>query len=294
MQTSKFGAVKQGVVELKRYRGREYSYLKVALGRSVKKGGAIKIGRGVYFIPSPENVSKLLALTDRKVVYQLVESIYEEFHRDLKLLLVYGSYARGDFDSKSDVDVLVVAKGDGHGLADMLSKKLGVKVDLKVITELYFKRLMVVEPKVHFWLREGIVFDEAGLAKDIYPLGRIGIYEALQNARAQIELSQGADISEKGYYLLVALRELLTLKHALDLDFDYKNVRAEFERVAGEGALEILRSKRSAGVSGEQLNRLKKIVDELYSKLERKYKGLGESLGDIYIKKFVRWQREQT
>jgi predicted nucleotidyltransferase len=281
------------MIELKRYRGREYSHLKVALGRSVKKGSAIKVGRGVYFIPSPENVSKLIALADRKVIYQIVKSTYEEFHRDLKLVLIYGSYARGDFDSKSDVDVLVVAEGDGRGLANRLSKKMGVKVDLKVITEQYFKRLMVVEPKVHFWLKEGIVFDEAGLTKDIYPLGRIGIYEALRNARAQIELSQEADVA-KGYYLLVALRELLTIKHALDLDFDYKNVKEEFMMLAGKDALEILRSKGSSGVSGKQLVRWKKLVDELYSELERRYKGLGESLGDLYIKKFVRARREQT
>jgi len=294
MQTPKFSAVKQGIVELKRYRGKEYHYLKVALGRSVKRGGAIKVSRGVYFIPSPENVSKLLSLADRRVIYQVVKSVYEEFHRDLKLTLIYGSYARGDFDPKSDVDVLVVAEGDGRGLADRLSKKLGVKVDLKVIAEPYFKRLMVVEPKVHFWLKEGIVFDEAGIAKDVYPLGRIGIYEALQNARAQIELSQEADIPEKGYYLLVALRELLTVKHALDLDFDYKNVKDEFVRAAGRGALEVLRSKGSAGVSGEQLKRWKKLVDELCLELEQKHKGLGEGIGDLYIKKFVMGQREQT
>lgn len=294
MQTPKFSAVKQGIVELKRYRGKEYSHLKVALGRSVKKGGAIKVGRGVYFIPSPENVSKLLSLADRRVIYQVVKSVYEEFHRDLKLVLIYGSYARGDFDHKSDVDVLVVAEGDGRGLADRLSKKLGVKVDLKVIAEPYFKRLMVVEPKVHFWLKEGIVFDEAGIVKDVYPIGRIGIYEALQNARAQIELSQEADIPEKGYYLLVALRELLTVKHVLDLDFDYRNVKDEFVRAAGRGALEILRSKRSVGVGGGQLRGWKKLVDELYLELEQRHKGLGESIGDLYIKKFVRGRREQT
>ena len=287
MQTPKFGAMK-GVVELKKYRGREYSYIKVALGRSVKTDGAIKIGRGVYFVPSPENVSKLLAIADRKIIYQVVKSVYEEFHRNLKLVLIYGSYARGDFDSKSDVDVLVVADGNGRGLVDKLSEKLGVKVDLKVVTEQYFKRLMVVEPKVHFWLKEGITFDEAGITKDVYPIGRIGIYEALQNARAQIELALEADFSDKGYYLLVALRELLTVKHVLNLDFDYKNVKNEFVKVAGGDALEIFRSKRSKGVSREQLRMWEKRVDELYLGLEQAYKSLGESLGDLYMKKFVR------
>jgi len=287
MQTPKFGVVK-GVVELKKYRGKEYSYAKVALGRHVKNGSAIKVSRGVYFVPSPENVSKMLALADRKIIYQVVKSVYEEFHRNLKLVLIYGSYARGDFDPKSDVDVLVVADGNGRGLADRLSKKLGVKVDLKVISEGYFKRLMVIEPKIHFWLKEGITFDEAGIAKDVYPIGRIGVYEALQNAHTQIELSQEADISEKGYYLLVALRELLTLKHALNLDFDYKNVKDEFVRVAGRDALEILRSKRSKGVVGEQLHMWEKRVGELYLELERAYESLGEGLGDLYMKKFVR------
>jgi len=106
MQTPKFGAMK-GVVELKKCQGRGYSRIKVALGRSVRTGGAIKIGRGVYFVPSPENVSKLLALADRKIICQVVKSVYEEFHRNLKLVLIYGSYARGDFDTKSDVDVLL-------------------------------------------------------------------------------------------------------------------------------------------------------------------------------------------
>jgi predicted nucleotidyltransferase len=287
MQTHKFKTVK-GVVELKEYRGREYSHIKVVLGRSVKTGGAIKVARGVYFVPSPENVSKLLALADRKIVYQVVKSTYEEFHRNLKLVLIYGSYARGDFDSKSDVDVLVVADGDGRGLSDRLSKKLGVRVDLRVITEQYFKRLMVVEPKVHFWLREGITFDEAGIIKEVYPIGRIGVYEALQNARVQIELAREADFSDKCYYLLVALRELLTLKHALNLDFDYKNVKNEFVKVAGGDALMILRSKRWKRVGREQLRMWGKKVDELYSELEQTYKSLGESLGDLYMKKFVR------
>jgi predicted nucleotidyltransferase len=288
MRTSKFEIMKQGVVELKKYRGKEYSYAKVALGRSVKRGSAIKVSRGVYFIPSPENVSKLLALADRKIVYQVVKSAYEEFHRNLKLVLIYGSYARGDFDSKSDVDVLVVADGNGRGLADKLSKKLSVKIDLKVITEQYFRRLMVVEPKVHFWLKEGITFDEAGITKEVYPIGRIGVYEALQIARAQIELAREADFSDKGYYLLVAIRELLTLKHALNLDFDYKNVKNEFVKVAGGDALEILRSKRGKGVGREQLRAWAKRVDELYLELEQAYKSLGESLGDLYMKKFVR------
>ncbi|MEW5994862.1 MAG: nucleotidyltransferase domain-containing protein [Candidatus Hadarchaeota archaeon] len=285
--------ISKGTVELRKFGGENYPYLKVTLGRLVKRGAAVKVRRGVYFIPSPENVSKLQALRENLAVYQIVRSIYSEFHRDLKLVLLYGSYARGDFDKKSDVDVLVVAKRGAKDLANRLSKQLGLRVDIRVISESYFKRLMVVEPKVHFWLKEGLVFDEAGVTKEVYPVGKIGIYEALRSAELQLELSRAADTSsKKGYHLLVALRELLTLKHALGLDFDYRNVKEELAEVAGRGAIEKLRGRGKSSVTGGELHRWKLSAEKLYLGLKRVYGKLGESIGDLYVKKLVRHEHE--
>jgi predicted nucleotidyltransferase len=279
----------KGTIELRKFRGEGYPYLKVTLGRLAKRGAAVKVRRGVYFILSPENCSKLQALRENRALYQLVKSIYAEFHRDLKLILLYGSYARGDFDERSDVDVLVVAERGARDLASRLSEQLGLRVDIRVVGESYFKRLMVVEPKVHFWLKEGIVFDEAGIAREVYPVGKIGVYEALRGARLQLELSRAADTSSrKGYHLLVALRELLTLKHALDLDFDYQNVKKELAEVAGRGAIEKLRGRGESSVAAEKLREWKSSVEKLYLELKRTYDKLGEGLGDLYVKKFVR------
>lgn len=285
--------IPQGSVELRRFRGRSYPYIKVTLGRLVKRGMAFKVKRGVYFIPSPENLAKLHALGRANIISKIVRSIYAEFHRHLKLILIYGSYARGDFDERSDVDVLVVADRGAPSLPEELSRRFGRRVDIKILSPAYFKKLMVIEPKVHFWLREGIVFDEAGITKDVCPIGKIGVYEALRNAETQLELSRSAAaLSRKGYHLLAAIRELLTLKHAIALDFDYRNVRAELRELVGESAVEKLRSMGRAKVTGEEVRSWKKLAGELHRELKHVYQKLGENLGDMYLKKLMGRGRE--
>jgi predicted nucleotidyltransferase len=282
-----------GNVELKRFSGKNYPYLKVTLGRLVKKGVAVKVRRGVYFVPSMENISKLQALRKNQAIYGIVRSIYAEFNRDIKLVLLYGSYARGDFDRISDVDVLVVAERKTRELANELEKRFDLKLDIRVVSESYFKRLMVVEPKVHFWLKEGVVFDETGVTREIYPIGKIGIYEAIRNAEIQLELSRDAGTSsKKGYHLLVALRELLTLKHALALDFDYRNVKKELIELAGERALKKLRSRGTLDVTGAELSRWRGLAERLYSELKQMHEKLGENPGDLYMKRLVRHGHE--
>ncbi len=289
------GAISKGTIELGKVMGSDYPYLKVTLGRLVKRGVAFKIRRGVYFVPSPENVSKLMALRENPVLDKTIKSIYAEFNRGLKLALIYGSYARGDFDKRSDVDVLVVADGRAGDFAEKLGERLGLKVDLHIVSEPYFKRLMVVEPKVHFWLKEGILFDESGISKEVYPIGKIGVYESIRNVELQLEISREADDpSKRGYHLLVALREILTLKHALDLDFEYRNVKKELVGLAGGAAMEKLRRHGKAAVTRKELLLWGLLAEKLFLDLKRSYVRLGEGIGDIYMKKIVGRGHEQV
>lgn len=133
------------------------------------------------------------------------------------------------------------------------------------------------------------MFDEAGITKEVYPIGKIGVYESLRSAELQLELSRTASTSsKKGYHLLVALRELLTLKHALDLDFDYRNVKKELVELTGGGAIEKLRQRGKSSLTGGELRRWNSLAEKLYLDLRQLYRTLGESLGDIYVKRLVR------
>ena len=51
---------------------------------------------------------------------------------DLVKILMYGSYARGDFDADSDVDIAAIVKGDRQILQNDLKKVWDVSSDLEL------------------------------------------------------------------------------------------------------------------------------------------------------------------
>lgn len=51
---------------------------------------------------------------------------------DLVKILMYGSYARGDFDADSDVDIAAIVKGDRQTLQNNLKKVWDVSSDLEL------------------------------------------------------------------------------------------------------------------------------------------------------------------
>ena len=51
---------------------------------------------------------------------------------DLVKILMYGSYARGDFDADSDVDIAAIVKGDRQTLQNDLKKVWDVSSDLEL------------------------------------------------------------------------------------------------------------------------------------------------------------------
>lgn len=51
---------------------------------------------------------------------------------DLVKIMMYGSYARGDFDADSDVDIAAIVKGDRQTLQNDLKKVWDVSLDLEL------------------------------------------------------------------------------------------------------------------------------------------------------------------
>lgn len=51
-----------------------------------------------------------MPVTVRDVVYEFAKDMKRLFGADLSKVLVYGSYARGDYTENSDVDVMVLVK----------------------------------------------------------------------------------------------------------------------------------------------------------------------------------------
>jgi len=92
----------------------------------------------------------------------VIENVVREARRDFKEfadecmgILLYGSYARGDCSSRSDIDICVV-KPAAETFKRML-EKLGGKYDLKVFEELpLFVRVDIVKNHVRIYAKDEI------------------------------------------------------------------------------------------------------------------------------------------
>ena len=83
-------------------------------------------------------------------------------------IIVFGSYARGDADEKSDLDLLVIERGVPDKAAEYLKMhravgSIGVGVDVLVYSEEEFERRSQVAGTLLYWAKkEGkLVYDAA-------------------------------------------------------------------------------------------------------------------------------------
>ena len=273
-------------------RGISYASARVTLTRLQKKHDVIRIGRGKYRSLDPETKAKLERLGSKnKILLNLVTAIYEEIPGP-KMILMFGSQARGDADHLSDVDVLIVSnRGMGMGgrkkLQEKLSTRLEKHVEIKVISENQYRKWLMLEPKMRFWLREGTILDECGLSREIYPISKIGLLEALDFVALQLELSNRGRATT---HLFTALKELLTLKHALNLSYDTKKLKQEMRTILGKNLSAKLRAiskGKQMKLSHSEISTLKGAVSELYPAVSKEVERLGENEADLYLRRNV-------
>ena len=274
-------------------RGITYASARVALTRLQKRHGVLRIGRGEYRPLDQEIRAKLERLGSKnEKLLDLTVTLYEKLPH-LKMILIFGSQARGDADDLSDIDVLVVSD-PGMGMRERkrlqreLSDRLGERVELKVVSEAQYKKWLMLEPKMRFWLREGIIFDECGLSREIYPISKIGLLETLNFVALQLELSKrgGGDAG----CLFIALKELLTLKHALNLNYDTMKLKREMWGLLGKNLCMKLRAiskGKQLKLSSSETSTLKRAVSKLYPGVVKEVKRLGENEADLYLRRKV-------
>jgi len=65
-----------------------------------------------------------------RLIEDVERNIREVFKKKLKKIIIFGSYARGDYDDESDIDFMVLVKGrDLKKFEDMI---LDIEVDLSI------------------------------------------------------------------------------------------------------------------------------------------------------------------
>lgn len=66
------------------------------------------------------------------ILRKIAEAYRSVYGDELVSIFLYGSYARGDYQSDSDIDVAAIVRGDRRSLQDRLRKVWDVSSDLEL------------------------------------------------------------------------------------------------------------------------------------------------------------------
>lgn len=67
-----------------------------------------------------------------KIIEKLVKVYQSVYGEQIVKIVLYGSYARGDFDMESDVDIVALVHGDREVLQEQLKKVWDASSDLEI------------------------------------------------------------------------------------------------------------------------------------------------------------------
>lgn len=276
------------LADAQRTLGAQLGSTKVILSRLKSAGLILPLSRGRYRLITQENLAKLQELRARdQKLYQLALEIYRKYP-DLRALVLYGSRISGSADAFSDYDAMVIteavhARGKNRGIERELAEMLGTKVHLTVYSEKGFKIFIMTEPHLKFWLNDAVVLTEGRWPGSLPPIAKWGYKEALYMAEGYIDVGDESQGTRRAICYLTALKIILMVGHALNLDYDYENVRKEMERLVGRGLVMAVRRNHLSpkGIRKKQIDKLSRIVHKKLRKTRVDLESIGENESDL-------------
>lgn len=92
----------------------------------------------------------------QEIIKKIAVAYHNVYSNDIEKIFLYGSYARGDNDAESDIDIVAIVHGDRKELQKRLKEIWNVSSDLEI------EYGIVISPTV-------IPYDEYIKFKDILP-----------------------------------------------------------------------------------------------------------------------------
>ncbi len=99
-------------------------------------------------------------------VEKFLQEVNKKYSERIDKVILFGSYARGDYTQESDIDLLVVWKGkllegweDLENIAVDILVEYGVVISLKIVSPEEYKAMIDLQmPFIQTLEREGVVF----------------------------------------------------------------------------------------------------------------------------------------
>lgn len=67
-----------------------------------------------------------------QILSEIVKAYYQVYDKRIVKIILYGSYARGDFDAESDIDIVALVRGDRETLQKQLKEVWDISSGLEL------------------------------------------------------------------------------------------------------------------------------------------------------------------
>ncbi len=219
---------------------------------------------------------ELLSLLDyRRKKYEREDSLLKEkilaavqdYIRNVKAIILFGSYIRNRHTNYRDIDVMVVlnkkswkSSSEKNKLEKMVQKAIDVKTDIKLISYNELISLMPYSPLLQTELEEHkVIYGSIQIKADITPKKEY-LHKKLLEAEYAIELGKKI----KPRYIYNAIRNCLAIKLYIDKTVDNKLIITTIENNIGKLTAESLLDNQANPVQRDIALRY---LDYLYNKL---------------------------
>ena len=92
----------------------------------------------------PENI--------RVIVYQFIEELKKILGDNLSKVIVYGSYARGDYRDNSDVDIMILVKMSDDEIREVKNEIYDLAFDFELSTGIDISPIIKNEDQYEYWV----------------------------------------------------------------------------------------------------------------------------------------------
>ena len=91
-------------------------------------------------------------MTRQEVLMTFAQGCRKILKDDLSKLIVYGSYARGDYNSSSDVDVMILVKMSDNEIKKIENQVYDLTFDIEMDTGVDISPIIKNEEQYEYWL----------------------------------------------------------------------------------------------------------------------------------------------
>lgn len=88
----------------------------------------------------------------RRLLRQYAEKVHQVYKESLAAVILYGSYARGDYTTDSDVDIMILVNLSEEGIRESREKISNITYDFNMQHDMMIMPIVKAAEQFRYWL----------------------------------------------------------------------------------------------------------------------------------------------